>query len=136
MTIEEEMNYERNQFVIRYNNMKGKYCTSPYSGYDYKTCGSILHYLYLYCGLRYAERLLISNGQVVYPDSIETKFASYTFDDDNNIPIFAFYSSHESNEAIQMFITNQFIFLKGLEEENLLGLVKESEEWKYHQLEK
>lgn len=54
MTVDEEMNYERNQFVIRYNNMKGKYCTSPYSGYDYKTCGSILHYLYLYCGLRYA----------------------------------------------------------------------------------
>lgn len=63
--------------------------SSPYSLYKKRTCGNVLHFIYYYCGLRMAERVIVGEDKL-YRNSEETELlATFHFNEDN-YPVFKF----------------------------------------------
>lgn len=103
------------QEMIRFNNMKNTFQIGSWWGNgEYKTIGQILKFIYLYCGMHLAERVLVGDGEVLTPGG--RILATYTFDDNLEIPVFQFlntqydYSTHAYEE-------NQRIYIAGLKNE-------------------
>lgn len=78
----------------------------------YKSIGSIIHWIYVYCGLNIAERITVSIDHVNLNDKI---YATFILDDEYEIPVFTFLN--DNDEYLSM---SQEAYLKGLKEKWLL----------------
>ena len=61
--------------------------SSPYRSYKGQSMGRVLHFIYHYCGLHIAERVVVGGGKLYYPKEPDV-FATYTMVGD--VPIFNF----------------------------------------------
>lgn len=89
------------QLRIRLENMKGNHEHGWYKQYTYMSLGCLLHWVYVYSMLKYAETVCSDmRGNLTYHGK---PFASYTFDDVLQMPIFKFapeYKWIEENQEI------------------------------------
>lgn len=104
---------------ICFSNMKNKLKLGNWWGNgEYGTVGQILQFIYLYCGMNLAERLLVDASAVYYPSEKEDTFAIYHFDSVFKIPVFIFCGKYMTESEKEMYEENQRIYLEGLRNEN------------------
>lgn len=100
------------QFKIRFTNILTNHLAGWWRNYEPGTCGNVIHWIYTYSMLSVAENVQVGNGTVTLHGE---DFATYTFDDKLNIPVFDFCNKDKHD----WIIDNQRIYLEGLEREDL-----------------
>ena len=102
MTTNEIIENEKNI----YESIVEKLNTGWYKGYEFKSVGTILSFIYAYTSLNIAEKV------IVHPNKVELHgrdFAYYGWDDKKKIPIFSFVMDNELGKDYTHY---QNIYLK------------------------
>jgi len=100
-------NDELSQEEIRFQNTAIKHYSGWWSDCPYKSVGSIMHWIYVYSNLQNAESIIIHEDHVTLRGR---SYATFSFDDSLQIPIFKFSDDHEWERLTQE------AYLKGLSE--------------------